>query len=747
LTYQVLDKRQLAYKVSANSMYGAMGVSKGYIPFLPGAMCTTARGRQSIQKASEFVQQQCQGKIVYGDSVTAYSPVWIRHSLHNEIRCMYIKDVIHETSKVWDEEWCTHITENGKEYATPTSGYLEVWTDKDWTFLHRWMKHQCNKKIYRVKTNQGWVEVTEDHSLLLENGSPVQPQHIRPRERLLAHSLYSPFSLLENKVSLLENKVSLLKKENFKPSNSISNSKTTEWTKLGFQIGYYLRWNTSIHKPLCSFVNECISSSSTQTHDGKQKEWEITLSCLLNKRKKSEQRQQVVQGFLRCCTTCTTSSFKGGFVLSVSSEEQIMQRPLIIQLMMTFLEEFGFQSELDWENQSTFLWNIFQNNKEKKRECIVFGIDIRSSSKSEDVYDFTTDNHHFQAGVGKIVVHNTDSIYCHFPHVPFEELWSHAKKVEKEFVHLFPSPMKLVFEEKIYKQFLILTKKRYMALTCDETLNLDDGHLTIRGVLLARRDNCAWIRKIYEQVVRKILAHESFEQVITFLCECFYLLFSYQVGIDEFVVTKLVGKDYSIRALPEDPVKLQKRLVDLGIHVDPHDKKETWRDMYKQRNQPAHVQLAEKIRQRGGESIEAGVRIPYVICQHEKGNKAKLFDKIEDPLYVLQRSAYVKLDSFYYARLFETPMDQLLRICFKSHTMKSHTCKYVVSNHEQFQKCLESIRQYTPLSFPFDTNPNNTLLQKKSISKKPISKKKTETKQMIPVTTNISKQSSIYDFL
>jgi hypothetical protein len=78
--------------------------------------------------------------------------------------------------------------------------------------------------------------------------------------------------------------------------------------------------------------------------------------------------------------------------------------------------------------------------------------------------------------------------------------------------------------------------------------------------------------------------------------------------------------------------------------------------------------------------------------------------------------------------------------------MKSHTCKYVVSNHEQFQKCMESIRQYTPLSFPFDTNPNNTLLHKKT-SKKPTTKKKIETKQMIAMTTKISKQSSIYDFL
>lgn len=35
----VLDMRQLALKISANSMYGGMGVRKGKLPFMPGAMC------------------------------------------------------------------------------------------------------------------------------------------------------------------------------------------------------------------------------------------------------------------------------------------------------------------------------------------------------------------------------------------------------------------------------------------------------------------------------------------------------------------------------------------------------------------------------------------------------------------------------------------------------------------------------------------------------------------------------------
>jgi len=50
-----LDKRQLSYKISANSMYGTFGVSKGYLPFLPGAHATTFMGRTNIIKVADVI--------------------------------------------------------------------------------------------------------------------------------------------------------------------------------------------------------------------------------------------------------------------------------------------------------------------------------------------------------------------------------------------------------------------------------------------------------------------------------------------------------------------------------------------------------------------------------------------------------------------------------------------------------------------------------------------------------------------
>jgi len=67
LLNRVLHQRQLSYKVSCNSMYGAMGVRRGYLPFMPGAMATTYMGRVNIEKVAEVIPKEFGGKLIYGD--------------------------------------------------------------------------------------------------------------------------------------------------------------------------------------------------------------------------------------------------------------------------------------------------------------------------------------------------------------------------------------------------------------------------------------------------------------------------------------------------------------------------------------------------------------------------------------------------------------------------------------------------------------------------------------------------------
>ena len=71
ITAVVLDKRQAAIKVLANSGYGFTGVRNGYLPGLPIAMCTTAMGRRLIGEANQFIVKNYahyEAHLVYGDT-------------------------------------------------------------------------------------------------------------------------------------------------------------------------------------------------------------------------------------------------------------------------------------------------------------------------------------------------------------------------------------------------------------------------------------------------------------------------------------------------------------------------------------------------------------------------------------------------------------------------------------------------------------------------------------------------------
>lgn len=318
---------------------------------------------------------------------------------------------------------------------------------------------------------------------------------------------------------------------------------------------------------------------------------------------------------------------------------------------------------------------------------------------------------------GKLIYGDTDSIYCHFPKVPNARLWKFATDVEKEFLKLFPPPMKLVFEEKVYSRFLIFTKKRYLALTQNEDLTLDK-ELTIRGVLLARRDNCQWVRYIYEAVVRKLMSTNapSWEEMEYYLIQEFNMLCSHYWDSSHVTITKAVGKDYKVKPCPgyderthqiTDHKKWSKRLTELGI---PSNSKQ-WMQQYRQKVLPAHAQLAERMKERGC-PVETGARIEYLMVKHEN-MKAKTFQKIEDPVYQATYADVLPIDYLYVLHLAANPLDQLLEIAFQRKS-------FIASQHDlrvRKEKVLvELVNMFSPALVFSDDHPPVRASRKKKVS-------------------------------
>lgn len=286
---------------------------------------------------------------------------------------------------------------------------------------------------------------------------------------------------------------------------------------------------------------------------------------------------------------------------------------------------------------------------------------------------------------GEIIAGDTDSCYVSFGSFnTLSELWDYAIKVAHEISLLFPPPVKLEFEEAIYTKFLILTKKRYMYKTAlrDGTIKPEIGK---RGVLLNRRDNSAFIRNTYENMVKIIFEHTESKQllqqkVLSSLIDDIDLMFSNQLPDEDFVITKSTG-DYGNlqpqyfqnekglhRAMLGQynvPFLTDELKIEEGIETQ---QQET--DWYLDKL-PAHIQLLEKIKRRGHMSNE-GSRLEYVIVE-TNNLKDKQCAKIETLNYYKKNKGVLNLDYLYYLNRLINPVDQILEIIFNlKDFMKNH---------------------------------------------------------------------------
>ena len=161
---EMYNGKQLAYKVSMNSVYGFTGAAKGMLPCVQIASTVTLKGRSMIDETKAYVEKNFPGaKVRYGDSVTPDTPLLIRQN--GTVHTCRIDSLVNEYI----------LRDDGKEI-----GYInaEVWTENGFTSIQQIVRHKTNKNIHRVVTHTGIVDVTEDHSLLLENKEIAKPTQV-----------------------------------------------------------------------------------------------------------------------------------------------------------------------------------------------------------------------------------------------------------------------------------------------------------------------------------------------------------------------------------------------------------------------------------------------------------------------------------------------------------------------------------------------------------------------------------------
>jgi DNA polymerase elongation subunit (family B) len=227
--YKILDGKQLALKITANSLYGALGADVSPIFQRDIAACTTSTGREMLKLARHFdenivpgllngyryalynkdedkankildmemkdpTDNELRGKIKkyvmndinkytfqpiirYGDSVTADTLVYIKYK--NEIEIIEIGKL--------EEYYKDNLKKciiGEKEYYK-TLDTIETYSDVGWTPIKYIMKHKTDKMILNITTTSGSVKVTSDHSCILKSGTVVKPINLNIGDELL----------------------------------------------------------------------------------------------------------------------------------------------------------------------------------------------------------------------------------------------------------------------------------------------------------------------------------------------------------------------------------------------------------------------------------------------------------------------------------------------------------------------------------------------------------------------------------
>ena len=488
----VLDALQLAYKVTANSLYGQIGARTSQIYWKDIAACTTATGRERIMMAKSFVEKEYGGEVIYGDSVMPYTPVLVRNRITGAIGAQTIESLSEANSWQSYDIFKASDGKSRREKEQADAWEWDAWTDRGWSPIVRLIRHKCNKMIWRVKTPTGLVDVTEDHSLMTANRGLL-----KPGEAAMGTELLHSFPQLSRKTH------AVLPGQDASFDTQLEAQKEYMALKAaGFQV----------HLDICPVThNYCLS-----------------------------------------------------WFQDVQSEN-----PHAIEVLFPLL-----------------------------------------TSVAGFVYDIETEEGVFQAGIGELIVKNTDSIFIKFPTIDqatgkavsgkdaLPIAIAAGQRAAREIKRILPKPQSLEYEKTLFP-FILFSKKRYVGNLYEDDANKKPKQKSM-GIVLKRRDNAQIVKIIYGGIIDLLMKGEPLEASVDFLKEQLQNLVEGRTPMDELIVTK------------------------------------TLRGYYKNPQQIAHKVLADRMGERdAGNKPAANDRVPYVYVVPPPNVEVRLQgDRIEHPDYI-----------------------------------------------------------------------------------------------------------------
>jgi len=208
----------------------------------------------------------------------------------------------------------------------------------------------------------------------------------------------------------------------------------------------------------------------------------------------------------------------------------------------------------------------------------------------------------------EVVYGDTDSVMVKVPTDDMEEAEKAGNELVEKINKMLPGIMELEFE-KLFKRFLPLTKKRYMAWSMEKGNSGEwKERIEMKGIETIRRDWCGLTSETMSRIIEIILKQHDVKEAVNYFRGIVKRLLDGEIDIEKLVITKSITKK------PEAYAAIQ-----------------------------PHVEVVKKLKQRNTMEMPGiGDRIGYVIV---KGTQL-LSKRAEDPAYVKEKG--IQLDPQYY---------------------------------------------------------------------------------------------------
>tara|TARA_B100001093_G_scaffold384453_1_gene370149 strand:- start:12523 stop:16164 length:3642 start_codon:yes stop_codon:yes gene_type:complete len=507
--YGVLNGRQLALKVTANSVYGFTGAQKGYLPEPRIASSVTKYGRGLTLRTMDMVDNNPDwkgSKVIYGDSVTHDTPLLLR--VRGVLMTCKISDVAERDGATWEKY--------GNKERAPLQG-VEVWSDNkdtfEWTKVHYVIRHKTEKLIYRVLTRRGYVDVTEDHSLLSATGEELKPD-----------DLHSDGILHD-----VELMVSAFPEE---PTSMIDYD-----YQAGYDIGSSLFYGGEglfatekqrrVPNEILTAPLEAVHGFLDGVHDTTDHRTDVRWKELL-------------LGIAYCAQ-------RAGWHFRTNPAQPARGRHGLFRFVLHTPNWFSTSTTPELEINGK-VRNVYPIGRTKK-----------------PVYDLTTESHHFAVGPGHMIVHNTDSCFIHLSRAICDGEDSKAL-VEKahevgeimanEITKQFLQPVLMEYENAFEPPFYLLKKKRYMG---KRVLPGRDPKVYIKGCECIRRDFAPIVVETQRKMI-DLLLDNKVDEAIELVQTAYTDLYAGRTPLAKLILCKKLSQlpeEYKTRA---PHVELAKRL-------------------------------------------------------------------------------------------------------------------------------------------------------------------------------------------